>query len=74
VYAIEFGLPAGGQVVVHSFISDAFPKGEKVQSVSLLGSDSKLQWQEQPDGLHIQVQQGVPAEIAYTFRIVLGVD
>jgi alpha-L-fucosidase len=74
VYAIEFGLPAGGQVVVHSFISDAFPKGEKVQSVSLLGSDSKLQWQEQPDGLHIQIQQGVPAEIAYTFRIVLGAD
>ena len=71
VYAIEFGLPPDGQVIIHSFISGAFPSGEQIQSVSLLGSDNKLQWQEQADGLHIQVPQGASNGYAYTFRVML---
>jgi alpha-L-fucosidase len=68
LYAIEFGLPSNGTAVIHSLGASE----QKVQSVSLLGSESKIEFQQQADGLHIQIPQGVPTEIAYTFRIALG--
>jgi hypothetical protein len=42
---------------------------QKVESVSLLGTDAKLQFQQQADGLHIQLPAQDSEKYAYVFRI-----
>jgi hypothetical protein len=40
----------------------------KIGAISLLGSDAKLQFQCQDDGLHIQFPAVAPCKYAYAFR------
>src|SRR5271157_2151442 len=70
LYAIELGWPSSGEAVIHSLGSNALGS-QKVGSVALLGSDAKLQFQRQPDGLHIQLPAQAPGKYAYAFRVVL---
>jgi alpha-L-fucosidase len=70
LYAIELGWPPGGKVTIHSLGSDVL-KAQKVQSVSLLGSDTKIEWQQAADGLRIQLPDAPPGKYAYAFRIPL---
>jgi alpha-L-fucosidase len=68
LYAIELAWPANGEAVIHSLASGT--AGEKsVESVDLLGSDAKLQFEQRPDGLHIKVSDHAPGRYAYAFRI-----
>jgi alpha-L-fucosidase len=70
LYVIELGWPSGGEAVVHSLGNN--PLGsQKVGSLALLGSDAKLQFQQQPDGLHIQLPAQAPGKYAYAFRVIL---
>jgi alpha-L-fucosidase len=67
VYAIELGWPSGGEAVIHALGTSV---GEqKIASVDLLGSDSKLQFEQQPDGLHIRLPGQEPGKYAYAFRV-----
>jgi len=68
LYAIELGWPSSGQAVIRALGTSA-KGGEKVESVSLLGSEASLQFQQQPDGLHIQLPAQAPGKYAYVFRI-----
>ena len=70
LYAIELGWPTTGEAVIHAFGTDAL-KGQKVDGVSLLGSQVKLQFQQQADGLHVHLPEEAPCKYAYAFRIVL---
>jgi alpha-L-fucosidase len=70
LYAIELGWPASGETVIHSLSSEALGS-QKVGDVSLLGSEAKLQFQQQADGLHIQVPGSAPGKYAYVFKITL---
>jgi hypothetical protein len=38
--------------------------------VALLGSDAKLRFEQQADGLHIQVPAQASGKYAYAFRVV----
>jgi alpha-L-fucosidase len=68
LYAIELGWPSGGEAVVHSL-----PAGnQRVEDVVLLGDTNRLTWQQQADGLHIQLPETPVGKYAYTFRISLG--
>jgi len=69
LYAIELGWPSQGEVVIHALASKA-AGSQKVGSVSLLGSDDKLRFEQQPDGLHIKVPAQAPGKYAYAFRIL----
>ena len=69
LYAIELGWPASGEAIVHSLASSV-PGGKRVESVVLLGSDAKLQFQQQADGLHIQLPAQAPGKYAYAFRVI----
>ena len=69
LYAIELGWPAGGQAVIRSLGSGAV-SGQKIGSVVLLGSDAKLAFQQQADGLRIQLPAQAPGKYAYALRIV----
>jgi alpha-L-fucosidase len=40
-----------------------------VQSVVLLGSDAKLQFEQRPDGLHVKLPAQSPARYAYALRV-----
>jgi len=67
LYAVELGWPSSGEAVIHSLGSNS--GGLKVESVSLLGSDAKLQFRQQGDALRIQVPGQAPGNFAYAFRI-----
>jgi len=69
LFAIELGWPTTGQAVIHSLGSIAM-KGQKIGSVVLLGSDTPLSFQQQPDGLRIQLPAKGSGKYAYAFRVV----
>jgi alpha-L-fucosidase len=70
LYAIELGWPGGKEAVVHALGTSAPANHAKVQSVTLLGSDAKLSFEQRADGLHIQMPAGKPGAYAYSFRIL----
>jgi alpha-L-fucosidase len=70
LYAIELGWPADGRVAILSLGSDGLA-GQKVENVSLLGSDVKIGWQQQADRLELQLPSQSPGKYAYAFRIQL---
>jgi alpha-L-fucosidase len=67
LYAIGLGWPANGEATIHSLASTV--GAERVQSVSLLGSDAKLQFDQRADGLHVRVPTQPPAKYAYALRM-----
>lgn len=68
LYAIELGWPAKPEAVIHTLKTPG-PGERSVESIELLGSDGKLQFQQQDDGLHIQLPAQAPGRFAYAFRI-----
>ena len=68
LYAIELGWPASGEAVIHA-LGTAIGE-QKIQSVDLLGSDAKLQFRQQADGLHIHLPANAPCKYAYAFRVL----
>jgi len=68
LYAIELGWPTGGEAVIHSLERTSL-NGQKIASVVLLGSDAKLTFQQQSDGLRIQLPAQAPSKYAYAFRV-----
>ncbi len=71
VYAIEMAWPSGSKTLIHSLGTDALGAGKKIESVGLLGSSSKLQFQQQAAGLRIDLPPQAPGKYAYVFQIVL---
>ncbi len=67
LYAIGLAWPTKGEAVIHSLVATA--GGKPVQSVGLLGSEAKLQFEQRPDGLHIHLPAQSPAKYAYAVRL-----
>jgi len=70
LYAIELGWPASGEAVIQTLGTAV--GGQKIEGVALLGSDAKLQFRQQLDGLHIQLPAQAPGKYAYAFRVFFG--
>ena len=70
LYVIELAWPSSGEAVTRSLGSTV--GGQMVAAVTLLGSDTKLQFRQQPDGLHIQLPSKNPGKYAYAFRIAFA--
>jgi alpha-L-fucosidase len=68
LYAIGLDWPTNGEAVIHSLASTVGTK--YVQSVTLLGSDAKLQLDQRPDGLHVRMPAQAPAKYAYALRVI----
>ena len=68
LYAIGLEWPTNGEAVIHALASTA--GSEHVQSISLLGSDAKLQFDQRPDGLHVRMPAQAPAKYAYALRVI----
>ncbi len=70
LYALELGWPSSGVSIIRSLGSTAI-NGHQIGSVVLLGSEAKLTFHQQADGLRIQLPSQPPGKYAYAFRIVL---
>ena len=70
LYAVELAWPSSGETVVHSLAASA--GDARVAEVTLLGSNAKLQFHQQADGLHIQLPAANPGKYAYSFRITFA--
>jgi len=68
LYAIGLDWPTNGEAVIRSLTSTVGT--EHVQSVTLLGSDAKLQFDQRADGLHVRIPVQAPAKYAYALRIM----
>jgi len=67
LYAIGLEWPKNGEAVIHSLAETA--GNEPVQSVALLGSDTKISFDQRPDGLHVRLPSQSQAKYAYAVRI-----
>ncbi|MGB7285123.1 MAG: alpha-L-fucosidase [Candidatus Acidiferrum sp.] len=68
LYAIELGWPSAGEAVILSLGSKAIG-GQKIASIELLGSNAKLAFEQQADGLHIRVPEHAVGKYAYAYRV-----
>ena len=67
LYAFTLAVPeAGSQVTIHSLKQGQ----EVVKDVSLLGSDSKLKWNQTTEGLVIDCPEKLDCAISSVFKIV----
>ncbi len=67
LYAIGLAWPTNGEALIRSL---ALTLGSgQVRSVTLLGSDAKLQFEQRPEGLHVQLPAQPPAKYAYVLRV-----
>ena len=67
LYAIGLKWPVNGQGVIHALALTA--GSEKVRTVSLLGGNSNLQFEQSGDGLHVRLPAEAPAKYAYALRV-----
>jgi len=67
LYVIGFAWPTNGEALIHSL---ALTLGSRpVKSVALLGSDAKVQFEQHPDGLHVELPAQAPSQYAYALRV-----
>ncbi len=67
LYVIGLDWPGNGEAVVRSLASAV--GGERVKTVFLLGSDAKVQFDQQGDGLHVKLPGQAPSKYAYVLRV-----
>ncbi|MGE5326209.1 MAG: alpha-L-fucosidase [Deltaproteobacteria bacterium] len=70
LYAIGLAWPQKGEAVIHSLAST--PGSARVESVGLLGGDAKLQFEQKPDGLYVQLPGQQPSKYAYALRVTFA--
>jgi len=68
LYAIEMAFPKTGSILIRS-LSSANQTISKIKSVTLLGSEEILIWQQLPEGLEIQVPKQFPTAVAAAYKI-----
>ena len=70
LYAIGMAWSAKGEVLIRSLAATV--GSEQVQSIALLGSNAKLQFEQRADGLHVLLPAQPPAQYAYVLRVTFG--
>ncbi|HTW57323.1 MAG TPA: alpha-L-fucosidase [Terriglobales bacterium] len=70
LYAIELGWPVDGRVTIRSLGSSTL-HDQNIMDVSLLGSDARVEWHQDADGLHLQLPGQPAGRYAYALRIPL---
>lgn len=70
IYAYCLTVPkAGAEITIKSFGTGAKLLDSPIKQVALLGTDAKLQWTQEPDGLHVECPEQMPFKIAVAFRV-----
>ncbi len=71
LYAIELAWPASGEAVIQSLGTGAATT-KPVHSVRMLGTDTKLAFEQKRDGLHVKLPAQPFQQPAYAFRIIFA--
>lgn len=74
LYAIALDWPAEGEIHVKSLGNDVEISTRGIKSVSLVGSDAKLGWTRDGEGLHVMLPHEKPCNHAYVLKIELKGD
>ncbi len=69
LYAILLAWPGDGKVTVKSLASGSPHYKGEVGDVRLLGSDAKVRWTRDKDGLNLRLPEHRPCEHAYALKI-----
>jgi alpha-L-fucosidase len=69
LYALQLGWPENHEAVIHTLTPATLDSGKHVQSIQLLGSEGNLEFEQLPDGLHIQLPDHPVGKYAYALRI-----
>jgi alpha-L-fucosidase len=67
LYAIEMAWPTSAEAIIHALGKSG--AGLKVASVTLLGSEGAVKFEQQVDGLHLHLPAQAPGKYAYAYRI-----
>ena len=67
LYVIGLAWPANGEAVIRSLAKTL--GSAPVQNIGLLGGDAKLRFDQQHDGLHVQLPSQPPFKYAYALRL-----
>jgi alpha-L-fucosidase len=70
LYAIAMVWPENHEAVIHS-LDQAGLGGSTIESVSLLGSDGTVAYEQKSDGVHIHLPAKPPGTYAYCFKFAL---
>ena len=71
LYAIALDWPEDGEISVVSLNDKVEISTKGIKSVSLVGSDEKLNWTRDSDGLHVTLPDDKPCNNAYCLKIEL---
>lgn len=72
VYALQLGSPASGEkVLLKAFAEQEGNAPFEVSSVTLLGSESKLDWKLEPEGLSITAASDYPDSMAVVYKLTI---
>jgi len=67
LYAIELGWPSNGKAEIRALGRAGLAKD--VESVTLVGSEAKLKFEQRNDALQIEIPAQAPGKFAYVYRI-----
>ncbi len=70
LYAICFGWPGLGDFTIKSLRSGRPVSKDGIRSITMLGSDEPVKWDQTSDGLHVVFPAQAPCNYAYTLKIV----
>jgi alpha-L-fucosidase len=68
-YAIMMTWPDSGKVIIKSLRQGSPHRAVEINEVSLLGSDTTIDWTRTANGLEISLPKKKPCDHAYAFRI-----
>jgi alpha-L-fucosidase len=73
LYAIQLAWPVSGETVIQSLGTNA-ATSQSIQSVQMLGTNTKLLFEQKQDGLHIKLPTKPSEQPAFAFRIVFAAE
>ncbi len=69
LYAFALGWPADNQLVIRSLAQPAGTNGNRIKSISLLGSKAKITWTQSPTGLVVKLPAQPVSEYTAALKI-----
>ena len=69
LYVIGLKWPKNNRITVKTLTRDSELYPGQIASVSMLGSDHKLQWTRDENGLHVQLPTTKPSDFAYVLKV-----
>ncbi len=74
LYALVLGPPESGGILIESLGTSTRISSKGIKTISMLGSDEKIKWDRNDNGLTIQTPSNIPSDYALAFKLELKGD